>query len=221
MEEIDEELSKNRSRWYLDSATYISFEDVSQIIRAHIHEKWHLWDQTRDLKPWLNRTIKNQTINLFRNFYGNFAPPCTSCPFGERKIGKDGYSSCSFTKSQQPDNTCKLYANWQKKKQSAYELKNASSIPSDSEEFAAISSNLVDLESALERLIPIVKKRTSKKEFTVFNEILIKGREESEVGKELGYKENSGRGHGYRRIHSIKKKLLEIVKDILKTEDIF
>jgi hypothetical protein len=41
---IDKELSKRRHKWFLYSVAWIDFDDVCQIIRAHIHKKWHQWD---------------------------------------------------------------------------------------------------------------------------------------------------------------------------------
>ena len=59
---------------------WIAFEDVEQIIRVHIYQKWSQWDQKRDLKPWINKIITNQFKNILRNYYLNFAKPCSSCP---------------------------------------------------------------------------------------------------------------------------------------------
>ena len=58
--EIDEELKKRRHKWYLNSLGWFDFEDVEQIIRVHIHKKWDQWDQSRPLKPWMNKIITNQ-----------------------------------------------------------------------------------------------------------------------------------------------------------------
>ena len=82
-EEIDKELAKRRPRWFLNSITWFDFEDVCQIIRAHIHSKWHQWDQSRPLEPWVNRIISNQMKNILRNHYSNFVRPCLNCPFNQ------------------------------------------------------------------------------------------------------------------------------------------
>ena len=73
---IDAELKKRRGKWFLNSVSWIDFDDVCQIIRAHIHKKWEQWDQTRALEPWLNRIISNQLKNILRNNYSNFSRPC-------------------------------------------------------------------------------------------------------------------------------------------------
>ena len=56
-EEIDTEIKKRRGKWFLDSLAWFDFEDVEQIIKAHIYKKWHQWDQSRSLQPWLNKII--------------------------------------------------------------------------------------------------------------------------------------------------------------------
>ena len=61
---IDSELAKRRNNWFLNSVSWIDFDDVSQIIRAHIHRKWDQWDQSRPIKPWLNKIISNQFSSL-------------------------------------------------------------------------------------------------------------------------------------------------------------
>ena len=67
---IDQELYKRKNNWFLTSVAWIDFDDVCQIIRAHIYKKWEQWDQERPIKPWLNKIISNQFKNILRNNYG-------------------------------------------------------------------------------------------------------------------------------------------------------
>ena len=39
---INEELAKRKGRWFLDSVPWIDYDDVAQIIRIHIYQKWKL-----------------------------------------------------------------------------------------------------------------------------------------------------------------------------------
>ena len=59
-EVVDEELNKRRGKWALHSLGWLDFDDVKQIIRAHLHKKWDQWDQDRPLRPWINKIISNQ-----------------------------------------------------------------------------------------------------------------------------------------------------------------
>ena len=85
---IDAELNKRRNNWFLTSVSWLDFDDVCQIIRAHIHKKWTQWDQDRPIKPWLNKIISNQFKNILRNNYSNYARPCLNCPFSNDSIEK-------------------------------------------------------------------------------------------------------------------------------------
>ena len=75
--EIDVEIKKRRGKWFLDSLAWFDFEDVEQIIKAHIHKKWDQWDQRRSLKPWINKIITNQhiffkilfNVNIYEYFF--------------------------------------------------------------------------------------------------------------------------------------------------------
>ena len=61
---INSEIKKRKNKWFLDSIPWISFEDVEQIIRVHIYQKWDQWDQKRELKPWINKIITNHLKEL-------------------------------------------------------------------------------------------------------------------------------------------------------------
>mgnify|MGYP003121163665 FL=1 len=84
---IDEEIRKRKSKWNLQSLAWMDFDDVSQIIKIHINNKWHLYDPKQPLRPWLNRIISNQLKNLIRNNYGNFTRPCLKCAAAEENDG--------------------------------------------------------------------------------------------------------------------------------------
>ena len=57
---IDTEIRKRKNKWFLTSLNWFDFEDVEQIIRAHIHAKWDQWDQSRPIEPWINKIISNE-----------------------------------------------------------------------------------------------------------------------------------------------------------------
>ena len=121
---IDSELAKRRNNWFLNSVSWIDFDDVSQIIRAHIHRKWDQWDQSRPIKPWLNKIISNQFKNILRNNYSNYARPCLNCPFAM----ETSENQCMFTRSGSQDSSCPLYRKWEKNKKQDYNVKITLSI---------------------------------------------------------------------------------------------
>ena len=116
---IDIELKKRRGKWFLNSVSWIDFDDVCQIIRAHIYKKWEQWDQARALEPWLNRIISNQLKNILRNNYSNFSRPCLNCPFNQSKGPSESDAPgelCGFTPSGLQCSECPLYKKWEKTK---------------------------------------------------------------------------------------------------------
>ena len=123
-ETIDKVIKKRRNKWKLKAITWFDFEDIEQIIKLHIYKKWHLWDQSRPIEPWINRIVTNQIKNIIRNNYTSFARPCLSCPFNQNIDGDIGNEfSCGFTASRTQCSECPLYAKWEKVKKSAYDVK--------------------------------------------------------------------------------------------------
>ena len=61
---IDEEILKRKAKWNLKILNWMDYEDVSQILRIHIFKKWHLYEPSKSLQPWLNRIISNQVLNV-------------------------------------------------------------------------------------------------------------------------------------------------------------
>lgn len=102
---LNKMLDLYRVRWTLKAVPY---EDIEQKIRLHVFKKWHLYNQSKDLRPWLARLIQHQLKNELRNEYYNYLPPCRRCPMF---LGDD---HCKIYKS---PNKCSLYIKYKKTKQ--------------------------------------------------------------------------------------------------------
>ena len=218
---VDRELKKRRGKWFLNSITWFDFDDVCQIIRAHIFNKWGQWDQRRPLEPWLNRIISNQLKNILRNNYSNFVRPCLSCPFNTagNSSGKIG-SLCGFTPSGMQDSSCPLYAKWEKTKKAAYDIKMAVTIESEQGCFN-IKSDVFNIDNAASKLHSEMKKSLPDKQFYIYKLLFIDHKEEEEVAKLLGYKSNEkGRKAGYKQIKNLRKKFKEHAIILIKRRDI-
>lgn len=219
------EIKKRRGRWFLDSLAWFDFEDVEQIIRAHIYRKWDQWDQSRDLGPWINKIITNQMKNILRNNYSNFVRPCLNCPFNHSK-SKDSEgikpgSFCGFTASGYQDGSCPLYAKWEKTKKSAYDIKMAVAIENHSLEVGAMHEGFVDIDSAAKKLHAAMRKILPQKQYMVYEMLYIKHMEEVEVAKVMGYKTSEkGRKAGYKQIKNLKKIFKEKATQALEEGDI-
>ena len=221
---IDNEIRKRYYKWHLHAIAWFDFDDVSQIIRAHIFKKWALWDQSRPLEPWANKIISNQLKNILRNHYSNFARPCLNCEYNQSAEQAEGQVAnlCAFTPSGLQCNECDLYAKWEKTKKNAYDIKMPLSL-----EFHAYTKNTnpedhFDISRATNTLHVKIKHRLTPKHYLVYKMLFIDGISEEEVARILGYKSNEkGRKAGYKQIKNLKNQYKNIAKKIIQKEDIF
>jgi RNA polymerase sigma factor (sigma-70 family) len=216
---IDGELLKRKRNWFLSSVAWIDFDDVSQIIRAHIYKKWSHWDQSRPIKPWLNKIIANQMKNILRNHYSNYARPCLNCPFNNDAQ----MNLCSFTKSGNQDQTCPLYKKWEKTKKHAYNVKITLSLDSHLHEIDGNSDNHLDMDiqAASLKLIKELKSVLNDRQFKAFELLYIKNLSDEEVATQMGFKSTeSGRKAGYKQIKNLRKILKEKAARILQKKGI-
>lgn len=215
---INQEIRKRRNKWFLDSIPWIGFEDVEQIIRVHIYQKWDKWDQKRDLKPWINKIITNQFKNILRNYYLNFAKPCSNCPFD---TSAGGENFCSFTKSGFQDKTCPLYAKWEKGKKGAHDVKIPLRLDAQEYESSIFTGENFQVDNAIVAVQKYLKEDLSERHFKIYQMLFIENRSEDEVAKYLGYKSNEeGRSAGYKQIKNMRKFFKERVVRIIKNKDI-
>lgn len=216
---IDNELQKRKRNWFLTSVNWVDFDDVKQIIRWHISKKWDQWDQSRPIKPWLNKIIANQMKNILRNHYSNYARPCLNCPFNS-----DGeYKLCSFTRSGDQDSSCPLYSKWEKTKKHAYNVKITLSLEGHQHEIDGGAEYYLgaDVQIASEKLFKELKKTLTPRQYKAFEMLFIKNMKDEDVASEMGFKSTeSGRKAGYKQIKNLKKLLKEKAAKILSKKGI-
>jgi|TARA_X000000950_G_scaffold286689_1_gene396339 DNA-directed RNA polymerase specialized sigma24 family protein len=215
LQEIEKALESKRSKWDLDAVPSVDYDDIKQIIMTHIYKKWHLWDQSKAIEPWLSRVVSNQFKNLLRNHYGNFVRPCLKCKYNM------GGTSCQITKSNVQDNSCSEYADWEKRKKSAYDIKLAVTIENHTNEIQARRDDFVDLDIATEKVAKELKKHLTEKQYTAFRMLFVENHSEEKVANYLGYKTTEKkRSAGYKQIKNLKKIFQIKVKAILEEKDI-
>ena len=214
IETIDEEIKKRKSKWKLTSITWMDFDDISQILRIHIYKKWHLYDFTKPLAPWLNRIITNQIKNLIRNNYGNYARPCLKCAASE------GGDLCVIYEKQ--SSICPLYANWEKNKKAAHDVKVPVSLENHQQDISNIRENYdLDIDLAFSKLNKILPQYLKPIEWKIYENLYIKNLSEAEVAKLMGYKTSEkNRSPGYKQIKNIKKAIIIKVKKLMKTGEV-
>lgn len=208
IETIDEEIAKRRNKWSLSSLSWIDYDDVSQIIRIHIYEKWNQYDPSKSLRPWLNRVITNQLKNIIRNNYTNYSRPCLRCAAAEDS------NSCRIYSTQCSD--CPLYAYWEKRKQSAYNLKIPLALENHQQEVHSVHDDFIDYEEKIQKLNKKMKEILKPTELLVYESLYIKEEDELSVAKKLGFKTTEAkRSPGYKQIQNIKKNIIKKVKTLI------
>lgn len=221
---IDQVIKKRKNKWKLKAITWFDFEDIEQIIKIHIFKKWHLWDQSRPIEPWVNRIVTNQIRNIIRNNYTSFARPCLSCPFNQNKDGDTGSEmSCGFTPSSKQCNECPLYAKWEKVKKSAYDVKMTVSLENHKNYHNNVESNIQNNSlNAENKLHHLMQTNLNDKHFFIYKMFFIDNLSDDQIAKILKFKTNEkGRKAGYKQIKNLKKMLFLKAKQLLKDNDIF
>ena len=221
---INQVIKKRRNKWKLKAITWFDFEDIEQVIKLHIYKKWHLWDQSRAIEPWVNRIVTNQIRNIIRNNYTSFARPCLSCPFNQNKEGDSGIEmSCGFTTSGKQCNECPLYAKWEKVKKAAYDVKMTVSLENHKNYFMNCESSIsYDYKNAESKLHGLMKNNLGDKHFFIYKMFFIDNLSDDQVAQVLKFKTNEkGRKAGYKQIKNLKKMLYVKAQLLLKENDIF
>jgi hypothetical protein len=211
--DINREIAKRRNKWSLTALSWMDFEDVSQIIRIHIHKKWDMYDVTKPLGPWVNRIISNQIKNLIRNNYGNFARPCLKCAAAE------GADLCSIYEKQ--DTSCPLYKHWVLTKKNAHDAKLPLPLENHTQEVHSKPNDNIDIERAALRLHGEVEKILKPMELIAYKYLYVDHLDEEVVAKKMGYKTNEkNRSPGYKQIKNMKKSIISKVKKLLAKDDV-
>jgi DNA-directed RNA polymerase specialized sigma24 family protein len=213
---IDKAINKKRNKWQLNAISWMDYDDVSQIIKLHIYKKWHMWDQSKPLEPWIGRIISNQIKNLIRNNYTNFTRPCLSCPHNA------GDNQCLISPNGSQFNFCDLYAKWEKQKKVGYDLK----IPLALENHKYEMEEKIDTQNfsfeTLDCLNFEMKKALSEKHYSAYVMLFFENKTDEEVAVFMGYKTNEkNRCVGYKQIKNLKKFFRQKAQDILLTVDIY
>lgn len=199
---ICQEVEKRRRKWQLKALPWMDYDDVSQIIKIHIHKKWGYYDDSKPLAPWVARIVCNQISNLLRNNYSNVIAPCNKCvcslPDGTCEIyGEKG-------------NSCPLFRNWFYNKKAAFDIKMPLPLQHHIEEVDGHLDEKCKLEYDIDKMHAIIKNHLTQREWNVYKFIYIDGMDEMEVANLLPQK--------YRQIQVYKNKFYKLAKEIINEE---
>lgn len=211
---IKQQISKRKSTWRLST---IDWEDVEIQLLTRIWQKFHLYrEEDGPLEHWLNRVISNFIKNLLRDNLTKFSRPCIlGC------IYNLGGISCGFTKSKTQCGECKLYANWQKKKESQFNIKSSLPLENHSQEINNKQSDFIDIDKAKKVIDEKIKNKLDRRERKIYKMLFISYMTPQEVSDTL--KEEDSKLYGkesYAKILEFQKKIISLSKDIIKEENL-
>lgn len=201
---IDQAILRQKYKWRLNAVKWFDFDDVEQIIKSHIAKKWHMWDQSRPLEPWIGRIISNQIRNLLRNHYGNYTNPCELVNTPDHDPSK-----------------CPVCTKWAKTKKIGLALK----VPLSTEDFVKEFNNRTytdfNFKDSLMRLDLNMRKKLSGIHYRAYRMLYFEQKSEEDVAKFMGYKISPEKKKlGYRQVKNLKKKFLQLAMEILRNKDI-
>lgn len=211
--EINIEINKRRAKWNLTALAWMDFSDVAQILRIHIYKKWNMYNPKQPLAPWVNRIASNQIKNLIRNTYGNYSRPCLKCAAADQDDGCNIYGTQC--------NKCPLYAKWEKKKKSAYDIKLPVALENHNQEVHNIIHDSINIEKTAKNIHQKMNQILKPIEWKFYSLHFIEHKSEEDTAKMMGYKTNEkNRKVGYKQIKNLKKSIMIKVKKYLYNGDI-
>lgn len=212
-EEIHDTVYKRRNKWKYQLNSF-DFDDVAQIIIHHIYTKWDLYDQTMPLLNYVNRVTTNQMINLARNHYNTYLPPCQTC------YCRTNETDCSLFGTQDK-NQCGVLKKWHTaNKQDSYNI----NLPVSTEHHSAELKNRSNIEIDYEKVFAVLQDKSKKiltnLEYTVFDLVFIQQISEVEVLQKLGYKSNkNSKGQYSKQLEHIKDNIYKKIKKYIYSEN--
>lgn len=210
---INTEIAKRRNLWNMSSVQWMDFDDVAQIVRIHINDKWKLYNPIQPLGPWLNRVISHRIKNIIRDIWGNYVRPCVRC------CAAEGENLCKIYGSQCAD--CPLFAAWEKSKKKAYEVKMTLPIEHFMNEQDIGYHDTQDIDVVAKTIHAKMKTILKPIEWIIYKSLFIEHLSEEEVAAKMGYKSNeTNRRPGYKQLRNVRKAIMDKVKKALANDEI-
>ena len=213
--QVETVLQKCKSKWTFTADNSISYDDVCQIVRAHIAKKIDegLYDAARPFEPWAFALCHNQIKNILKSKWSTYIIPCQALKCAAY-IPDDG---CKIYGS--PCSSCPLIARWQNNKKYACDVKLPVAIENHAQEVSSKSYDGVDLLSGYEELNETLLARLNKNQLIVYKSIYVDNLSDEDTARKLGYKTTEkNRLPGYKNISDLKKQIVSIAKEIVYNE---
>lgn len=216
---IVDQIDKRRAKWKLAS---MPFDDVRQEVLTKIHLNYHRFDPTKGrvgvseeekFARWANRVITNELKNILRDNHLIYSRPCiTGCAFNS------GGDTCSKTPSGLQCDQCPIYKEWRERKEAHFNVKQTLPLDNHMREADSSPGDFVDVDHAKDVIDSEMKKRLTKHEYQVYRMLYLQHKTPAEVGKALKYKKVGKCHHGYQVILQLRKKFVDVAREIIGDE---
>lgn len=201
---VREAVYKRRHKWTYQ-LSWMDFDDVASIIMEHLYRKWHLYDPKQPLLNWVNRVATNKIINLARDNYNTYLPPCASC------VCNMGDDSCSIYEIQ--SEVCPVFKKWvDTKKRESYNINIPLSTENHQAELSDMSIDHLDYAALIPKLEVQAKKILTTREQAVFKLLFVEKNKEEEITKKLNYKTQH-------QLESVKESIYKKLKKFIYSDD--
>lgn len=207
--EIDILLKKNKHKWQLTAIVYMDYDDVCQQIKLHLWKKWTMYDQKKELAPWVNTIIGHQLLNLQRNHYYYMSKPCLRCAANE------GGDLCSIYQKQ--CEACPIYKKWFRTKKHAQDINLPVSMTNHENEVHEKIDESFDIERATSIIHEKVAEKLKSSDYIIYQYLYIKHLNDNEVLAKMGYKNiDKSKKNGYTILNQTKKRIMVVVREVVK-----
>lgn len=214
---IDKCLMLRRHKWTLAAAPWLDWDDVSQIIRLHIWKKWHLYKPELPLAHWVNRIISNQLTNLTRAIYSNVSRPCLSCAADEG-LSTNGEGLCLIFGTQ--CNTCPIYAEWEKNKKPALNVKLPVTLEHHTQEVYDIPQDTINIPETVASITKRMPHVLKPLELKVYIFLYVDGLSEEQTARKLGYKAAEVKATGVGVVNGFKKEIMIKIRQAINDNEV-
>ncbi len=218
--ELRKILSKRKGGWTLST---LDWEDVEIMLLTRLWHKFHLYDAEKGpLENWANTVISRAMYNLLRDNLFCYQRPCVaSGPAGGLCVFNQGGDRCGFTTSGAQCSECPLYAKWQRKKESQYNIKASLPIEFHAQEVHNLQEDFFDIEAAKLVIDKKMIEQLDKVEGKIYVLLFVEHKSIEEVGKIMRYKKQRGsKISGYQVLKKLCTKFKEMAREIIQREEL-
>ena len=213
---IERLLALNKHKWQLKIISSLEWEDIAQIVRIHLFNKWHLYNPKRNFSPWANTIINNQLKNIRRNVYDFCSRPCLKCSYN---LGGD---LCGWSKDEKQNSSCPIYRKWEKSKKHAHNVTLPVSTENHTNEIMEMPSQNIDSERYILIFHDEMKKKLKPSLWMCYEHLFVNNNSEESLAEKLGFKSTQiNRRPGYARIQQIKRAILIVAREVKDKIDFF